>query len=228
MLQSTRRGRQAFLAGALMGAALLGLPSSAGAHPHVWATVRSEIVFGPDHKMTGIRHAWTFDEFYSAMAVQGLDADGDGVYSKEELDPLAKVNVDSLKEFAYFTFVRAAGNDNFLPLEPPEDYSIDYDGTLITLHFTLPLQTAVDPGTKAVTVDVYDPSFFVAFGFAEKAPVKVAGTPAEGCTATMETPDREVAEAAKALSESFFSQLGPGSDYGSQFAQTVTVQCATR
>ena len=62
-------------------------------------------MFGPDHQITGIRHHWTFDEFYTAMAMQGLDTDGDGVYSKEELEPLAKVNVESLKEFDYFTFV---------------------------------------------------------------------------------------------------------------------------
>ena len=30
---------------------------------------------------------------------------------------------------------------------------------------------------------------------------------------------------AKALTESFFSQLGPNSNFGSQFAQTVTVKC---
>ncbi|GAF69272.1 unnamed protein product, partial [marine sediment metagenome] len=29
----------------------------------------------------------------------------------------------------------------------------------------------------------------------------------------------------KALTESFFSQLGPNSNFGSQFAQTVTVKC---
>jgi ABC-type uncharacterized transport system substrate-binding protein len=161
------------------------------------------------------------------MAVQGLDADGDGTYSKEELDPLAKVNVDSLKEFGYFTFVRTAGNDKFLPLRPPEDYSIDYDNTLVTLHFTLPLETPIDPKAKDVVVDVYDPSFFVAFGFAEKAPAKVSGTPAPGCKAVVETPDAQMAEDAKALSEAFFSQLGPGSNYGSQFAQTVTVSCAS-
>ena len=71
--------------------------TSLAAHPHVWATVRSEIVFGPDQKITGIRHAWTFDEFYTAMAVEGLDTDKDGTYSKEELAPLAKVNIESLK-----------------------------------------------------------------------------------------------------------------------------------
>ena len=207
-----------------MGPGVLGLTAGAAAHPHVWATVRSEIVFGPDRKITGIKHAWTFDEFYSAMAVQGLDADKDGVYSKKELDPLAKVNIDSLKDFDYFTFVRAAGEDKFLPLKPPEDYSVEYGDTVLTLNFTLPLETPLDPGTEGATLDVYDPSFFVAFGFAEKDAVKIAGQ-AEGCTAKFDTPDPEAAEAAKALTESFFSELGPDSNYGSQFAQNVTVTC---
>jgi hypothetical protein len=65
----------------------------------------SEIELAPNHQITGIRQAWTFDEFYTAMAVEGLDTNKDGVYSKEELAPLAKVNVESLKEFDYFTFV---------------------------------------------------------------------------------------------------------------------------
>lgn len=227
MTHWAHHGRFFSLGLSLIGTVVAGFAPQAAAHPHVWATVRSEIVFGPDHKITGIRHAWTFDEFYSAMAVQGLDADGDGTYSKEELDPLAKVNVESLGEFAYFTFVREAGKDKFLPLKPPEDYSIDYDGTLITLHFTLPLETPVDPKAQDVTIDVYDPSFFVAFGFAEKTPVKISGAPAPGCTANVETPDAQTAEDAKALSESFFSQLGPGSNYGSQFAQTVNITCAS-
>lgn len=218
------RAVQIILAMVLTGPGVLALTVDAVAHPHVWATVRSEIVFGPDRKITGIKHAWTFDEFYSAMAVQGLDADEDGTYSKKELDPLAKVNVDSLKDFAYFTFVRVAGEDKFLPLKPPEDYWVEYDDTALTLKFTLPLETPFDPGAKGVTLDVYDPSFFVAFGFANKDPVKIGGN-AEGCTAKLDIPDPETAEAAKALTESFFSALGPDSDYGSQFAQNVTVTC---
>jgi ABC-type uncharacterized transport system substrate-binding protein len=206
----------------------IGCASSVAAHPHVWATVRSEIVFGPDHRITGIRHAWTFDEFYTAMAVQGLDTDGDGVYSKEELDPLAEVNVESLKEFAYFTFVRLGKSEKPLPLKEPVDYSIDYDKTLLTLHFTLPLETPLDPKTEEVAVDVYDPSFFVAFGFATDAPVKLSGVAAPGCGAEIQKADPESAAETKDLSEAFFSQLGPGSNYGSQFAQTAIVKCLTR
>lgn len=219
--------REPLLAILISGAAVFGCVTSALAHPHVWATVRSEIVIGPDKKIVGIRHAWTFDEFYTAMAVQGLDTDKDGAYSKEELEPLAKVNVDSLKEFAYFTFVSQGDDEKPLPLKPPEDYWLGYDKSVITLHFTLPLETPLDPSAKDVTVDVFDPSFFVSFGFATDAPVKLAGDAAPGCAAAVKTPNKETADDAKALTEAFFSQLGPDSNYGSQFAQTVIVKCPT-
>jgi ABC-type uncharacterized transport system substrate-binding protein len=171
--------------GALCSAiALFIAPLSASAHPHVWATVRSEILLGP--QITGIRHAWTFDEFYTAMAIEGLDTNKDGIYSKEELQPLAKVNVESLKDFDYFTFVHFEGEeDKMLPLEPPVDYWIDYDKNVLTLHFTLPLEKPVDTHGKPVQVDVYDPSFFVAFGFAKPsrspAPIPKAAPPISRC-----------------------------------------------
>ncbi|MEM7399090.1 MAG: DUF1007 family protein [Pseudomonadota bacterium] len=218
------RIRRLTLLVALMGPWVFGSAAPAEAHPHVWATVRSEVVFDPEKKITGIKQAWTFDEFYSAMAVQGLDTNADGTYGRDELAPLAKVNVESLKDFDYFTFVRRDGEDNFLPLNGPEDYWVEFDGTVLTLHFTLPLNTPLEPGDNGVILDVYDPSFFVAFGFAEKDPVKIAGS-ALGCSAKVDAPDAEAAEDAKALTESFFSQLGPDSNFGSQFAQTVTVTC---
>jgi len=212
------------LTAALAVVACSGLAQDARAHPHVWATVRSEILLDDNHQITGIRHAWTFDEFYSAMAVQGLDKNGDGVYSAEELKPLAEVNVNSLKDFDYFTFVHIGDGDN-LRLKPPENYSLDYDKGLLTLHFTLPLEKPVDTHKQTVDVDVYDPSFFVAFGFATEAPVKLAGNNVKGCTAEIKKPDPDSEEDAKALSEAFFSQLGPNSNFGSQFAQTVAVKC---
>lgn len=161
------------------------------------------------------------------MAIQGLDSDGDGAYSKEELDPLAKVNVESLKEFDYFTFVHLSDDDKPLPLKEPVSYSVNYDKTVLTLHFTLPLEKPLDPKVHDVAVDVYDPSFFVAFGFASDAPVKITGT-APGCAAEVEKPDPETEADTKALTEAFFSQLGPNSNFGSQFAQTAIVKCTTQ
>ena len=218
--------RQLVLTLLLVVVASAGCAQAVVAHPHVWATVRSEILFGVDHQITGIRHAWTFDEFYTAMAVEGLDANKDGIYSKEELQPLAQVNVESLKDFDYFTFVHFEGDDQtVLPLKPPVDYWVNYDTSVLTLHFTLPLEKPVDAHGKPIEVDVYDPSFFVAFGFATEKPVALAGDDSRGCNAEVQSPDSETAADTKALTESFFSQLGPNSNFGSQFAQTMIIRC---
>lgn len=72
------------------------------AHPHIWVHVRTTVLY-ENGAITGFRHAWIFDEYYSAMAIEGLDTNKDGKYSREELAELAKVNIDGLKEFGYFT-----------------------------------------------------------------------------------------------------------------------------
>src|SRR3954467_12471566 len=93
---------------ALLGGIALGA-AAAAAHPHVWITAKSEVIYAPDGSITGVRHAWTFDDMFSTYALQGIETKTKGVYSREELAPLAQTNVESLKEFGYFTFARADG-----------------------------------------------------------------------------------------------------------------------
>ena len=71
--------------------------------------MKSELVYAPDGSATGVRHHWTFDDLFSAYATQGLDAQEKGEFTREELAPLAQVNVESLKDFDYFTFAKANG-----------------------------------------------------------------------------------------------------------------------
>ncbi len=56
--------------------------TSAFAHPHVWIDMRSDIVFTDDGLIKGINLEWTFDDDYTKMALDGLDSNGDGVYSQ--------------------------------------------------------------------------------------------------------------------------------------------------
>ena len=55
--------------------------------------------------------------------------------------------------------------------------------------------------------------------------MKLSGDAIKRCTAEIKKPDPEAEEDAKALSEAFFSQLGPNSNFGAQFAQTATIKC---
>src|SRR3954462_4970847 len=90
-------------------ALVLLLAGKAQAHPHVWVTMKSELVYAADGSATGVRHAWTFDDMFSTFATQGLESKEKGKFTREELAPLAQVNVESLKEFDYFTVARANG-----------------------------------------------------------------------------------------------------------------------
>ena len=95
-------------------------PSAAQAHPHVWITATSELIYAPDGSITGVRHAWTFDDMFSTYALQGIETKTKGVYSREELAPLAQTNVESLKEFGFFTFAKADGKKE--KFQEPVDY----------------------------------------------------------------------------------------------------------
>lgn len=197
-------------------ALLAGFCSPALAHPHVLVTGKSELVF-KDGQIEAVRHIWTFDEMFSAFATQGLDKNGDGVLSREELAELAQVNVESLKEFEYFTVGKnSAGN---LAFAEPVDYWLEHKDKFLTLHFTLPVKAGGQKG--GMSLDVFDPVYFVAFNLAEENPVKLVGAPANCASEVKRAPPM----AGQTLSESFFNSLNAASEYGSQFANRITVTC---
>lgn len=176
-------------------AALIAPP--AAAHPHVWIDSASEILFDASGRITAIRHHWRFDEAFSAYAIQGLDTDGDGTYSKAELDPLAEVNVTSLSEFAFFTFMTIGEKD--IAFSEPRDYWLDLADGYLTLHFTLPLTEPAKPDAAAV-LEVYDPEYFVAFELPSTEAVRLVDAPA-GCGLTVQLARELDAEATAALAE---------------------------
>src|SRR3954463_3568656 len=85
------------------------LATGAWAHPHVWIDMRSDVVFDDNGLVTGVNVEWTFDDGYAQMALDGLDTDHDGVYSQDELAPLTKENMESLKDYNYFVHFRVDG-----------------------------------------------------------------------------------------------------------------------
>lgn len=207
---------------------LAGLPlclvaaQGALAHPHVFVTGKSEIVIAADGRVTAVRQSWTFDEFFSAAAAMGHDTDGDGTYTREELAPLAKVNVESLSEYDFFTYLTKGGED--IAFAPPQEYWLDFADGLLTLNVTLPLKTPVSAGDGPLSLEVYDPSYYVAFSFAETEPLALsAGAP--DCALAL---DRGTGPTQ--AQQSFLSQFGrdevlPSSDFGAMFAEKVTITC---
>ncbi|NBN65345.1 HoxN/HupN/NixA family nickel/cobalt transporter [Pannonibacter tanglangensis] len=195
----TQRSRRVALAlAALWGlvVALAGLvvASPALAHPHIFVEARSRLVVDETGKVTAVRQVFRFDDAYTAFAIQGFDADNDGRYSREELAELAKVNVESMEEFGFFTFgdnsrveldftlpqtywleVVDVPLADYWAMKPEDIEAIRQDSVrlgrpmpetaqLLELHFLLPLKEPTDLSAP-VTLDVYDPTYYVDFRF---------------------------------------------------------------
>jgi len=207
----------------LAAVAVFALAGEACAHPHVWVTMQSELIYAPDGSVTGVRHAWTFDDMFSVFATQGIEAKKKGQFTREELAPLAEVNVTSLKEYDFFTYAKANGK----PLEfnePAAGYYLEFDTkeTVLTLYFTLPLKAPVK--AKDLTVEVYDREFFVDFSFAEKNPVKLVGAPTQ-CKASVLNPQQMDAALAQRLGQLGADQRDPTLTIGAEFANKIVVKC---
>jgi ABC-type uncharacterized transport system substrate-binding protein len=217
-LPDVRSATRRWFGGLLLAAALVLGAGSASAHPHVWITATSELIYAPDGSITGVRHAWTFDDMFSSYALQGIEARTKGAYSREELEPLAQTNVESLHEFGFFTFAKADGKKQ--KFAEPVDYFLEYKDSLLTLHFTLPLKIPVKP--KQLALEVFDPEFFIDFTFADADPVRLVGAPA-ACRMTFQRPSDGTVDAQKLNEQTFVN--GDNSNYGANFANKIVVEC---
>ena len=198
--------------------ALLAYAGAAQAHPHVWVTAASELIFAADGSVTGVRHAWTFDDMFSTYALQGIATKRKGVYSREELAPLAQTNVESLKEFAFFTFAKVDNKKQ--KFADPIDYYLEYRDGALVLHFTLPLKTPIK--VRQLALEIYDPSYFVDFSLQKKDPIRLLDAPAT-CTLAVQRPSDGSAAAQKLNEDTFLN--GENANYGAMFANKISVNC---
>ena len=172
--------------------------------------------------ISGLEHVWAFDDMYTTMAVEGLDKNKDGKYDREELAELAKVNMDGLKDFDYFTYAQLG--TAALKFSGPVDPWLEHSNGILRLHFKMPLVTPVLAEAEGFNFSIYDPSFFIAFEPEKTDAVKLASAPA-GCTAAIaDTGADKAAADAQKLGDALTQQLGgQGSGFG--VGKTVSVTC---
>jgi ABC-type uncharacterized transport system substrate-binding protein len=186
MLNMQCRSLQAFaLAVAMLGASL-----PAAAHPHMCVGVEATVLYEKG-AFTALKQKWTFfDEAYITMAVEGLDKNKDGNLDRAELDELAKVNIEGLKELHYFTYPAVAGQ--IVKLGEAKDYWLEYAKGALSLHFTVPFATAVPAGNKTLELAMRDNDNFISFGLSKGPnPVQLASDAPKRCRVAVALPEGE-------------------------------------
>lgn len=190
----------------------------AAAHPHVWVTMTSEVMYAPDGSLWGVRHVWAFDAMYSTFATQGLQSKQKGVFTRDELAPLAASYIGSLAEFDYFTFARIDGEK--VPLGKPTEYWLEFRDGALELTLVLPLARR-KPAAQTIEFDVHDPSTYVDLVFGEGTPVTLAGAPAS-CKGAFARRDENLQSIS---AERPFFDAAP-TEYGSRILNKIRVRCS--
>lgn len=193
------------------------------AHPHVMVTAAATINI-EQGTIASISHVWTFDEFYTAQALDGLPKNKNGLYGREELAELAKVNVEGLREFGYFTFASLGKAELKIGDPKPGTYWLEHSDGVLSLHFTVPLEKPVLIEAKDFALVVTDPSYFIAFELANKNPVALNEGAPKSCRIEVAAPKEETPEEKK-LGGAFAEQMSASAMFGIGAPKQIVVHC---
>jgi ABC-type uncharacterized transport system substrate-binding protein len=152
----------------------------AQAHPHVWidAVVEAWFVKGA---VTELRVTWTFDDFFSAMAIDDFDENRKRSLDDAELQKLASVSEETLAASGYFT--RIAIDGSALSVEAVRDFAAAVtDKGQLRYTFTVTLPEPVDPSQRDFSIALYDDNYYVDVALNKADPVRLRGEMPLACT----------------------------------------------
>ncbi len=204
--------------------ALLVLPATAFAHPHVFVEANIEVLRNDNGDYTEIRHVWRFDELFSSTVILDYDEDGDNTLGEAELQQVATTVKGSIAEYDFYTAIRH-GNKELEFYEPEEIKAYFEDGRMI-MFLSLELAKPLAPTAEPIRISASDTSYYVAFDF-DTANVTVAGK-SEGCSINVTHPnfDELYADESITLSETFFSDPNKSAELGDEFYSWASVACS--
>lgn len=171
----------------------------AAAHPHIFIDAKLTVVFDDTGAVSMLKNTWTFDQAFSAWAVQGLDTNKDGITSSQEMQDLADDNVNGLADYSFYTFAGKNGEVKFAPVGAA---TMHYENERNTLEFSIaPVPAYQINGTFEIGIS--DPEYYVAISFADKSDVTLENAP-PGCSVTLVPPK----DMSKSLQDRLYA-LGP-------------------
>jgi ABC-type uncharacterized transport system substrate-binding protein len=206
-----------------LAALVAALPVSwAQAHPHVFVEVALDFVDDGAGNLAGVEVTWTYDDFFSLLILtdMGLDPDGDGVLSDDELAQLKGFDLEEWPEgFEGDLYIHAGGQKVALDRPVPTGVRLE-EGRIVATHTRRFGPVPAD----GLRVEPYDPTYYVDYTLA--GPVTLPA----GCTYAIREPEPD--ESQRAFRD-MLAQLGAEEQYtgvevGNLFSDTMVISCRAR
>jgi ABC-type uncharacterized transport system substrate-binding protein len=187
------------------------------AHPHIFVETGLKLVADDTGRLIGVEVSWTYDDFYSLLLLEdmGLDPDGDGVLSAEELATLDGFDLQWIEGYLGDLYLTAQGAP--VALGTPQGRGTDVvEGRIISRHFR-----SFAPQDAGLTLKAYDPTFYTAYDMGGGVSVP------DHCTLTIQPADLD--RAYTMVEEALYKNPSMPEDefpeVGEAFADTVEVTC---
>jgi ABC-type uncharacterized transport system substrate-binding protein len=197
----------------------IGSGRPATAHPHAWIDLRSTVVLDSGGLVVAIDQEWLFDEFYTLFVLDGLE-EQKGDKDKGLLE-LARVNLENLRPYGYFTDVRA--NDTKIELGSVTDFETGLRDDRLWLRFKIPLERPLDPRKDKIRFAIFDPTYYIEILHLKDDVIAFQGGNSGACSGRilLPNPSKEAVLLASALDRG----AKPDETLGALFAETVVVEC---
>lgn len=211
-------------ASSLCSLALALLPSTAAyTHPHVFIDGGLGFIVDRDNQLVALEVTWRFDPFETLYILSGygLVLNADGGLNAADLETLGQQRNQWPSDFDGSAHLSLRGDP--VPLNWPNDLTVDVIGGRLEQTFLRQLQTPLDITEQGIEVAFYESTYF--FDFTVTEATKFIGT--DICTATV-VPFEADPNDADLLSQ--LAQLSreetPSTDrVGANFADRIQVKC---
>ena len=172
-------------------------------------------------QVSGLSYNWTFDEFFTAYAVDGQDLNKNGQAEPNELAALLDEILGNIQVINYFTvFDKKLTTPKLAKAQPLESKMLDRQ---LQLSFYVPFQKPVSLDTSPMRFSIYDDEFYIAMNFEPKSHGKIVPASVDKCSAAVEFPDPD--EETMAFASSLGRDESSGGGLGASFAEWVTIKC---
>ena len=158
--------------------ALLTLPATAHAHPHVWigASVQFDM---KDGKIVSVTQRWEFDHMFGAMLAHTFDANKDKKLQKPEIALMRKKAFRELRNYSYFTHLRIDGKEH--KIKEATAFTASLNEGRVVYQFTIKLPRPVDPRREKADFRFVDMTYYVDVSIKSLKHIKIAGKGASAC-----------------------------------------------